>query len=192
MNGHIAPTDPDFERWLDDRLDTHLGVHAAAPAPGAARYRERGRRFGLTPIRLGVAAGAAVLAVGGGAAYATSLVHGSSVSQASSACSTGPGDSHGDCVSAAAHSTNSASGGHGPSTNGTSSGTNSSGNDTHGDVVSSAAHTCAKGPGDAHGDCVSAIASGGNNSSHSSSSSSTTTQGNGHGDVHGDAVSGRH
>lgn len=153
--------DTAFERWLEEQLDSHLRAHAVAPAPEVARYRSDARRRRLTPLRLGVAAALAVGAIGGGAAYASGLVHGTSVSQAASSCRTGSGDSHGDCVSVAAHTAGGA-GTHGKSSAGNGV---SGGKDAHGDAVSNAAHTCPTSPPGAHGQCVSAIASAGRSAS---------------------------
>lgn len=153
MNMHSAPDD-EFERWVEDRLDTQLGGAARGAAPGDPRYRSQaGRRFAMAPLHVALAVGAALLAIGGSAAYAAGIVHGTSVSQAAHACATSPSDAHGDCVVTVAHSTTTSS-----STTSSSTHTN---NDTHGDLVSNAAHTCPTSPPGAHGQCVSNVASGG-------------------------------
>ncbi|HEX6539468.1 MAG TPA: hypothetical protein VF155_09830 [Candidatus Dormibacteraeota bacterium] len=159
-----------FERWLEDRLDTHLGVHAAGPAPRRPRYRTARPRFALTPLRLGVAVAAALAAIGGGAAYAAGLVHGPSVSHAASSCAGRADAGHTGCVSTAAQAA-AGSGSGGASAAHRSSGTAGSaagGGDTHGDDVANAAHTCPKSPPGAHGECVSSTASGGRSERHDS------------------------
>lgn len=168
-----APLDPDddvFQGWLEDRLDTDLGAQAAAPAPANALYREPKRRRVGTPLRAGLAVGAAVLAIGGGAAYAAGLVPG--VSQSAQSCPSGHDDSRGDCVATAAQTSNTAETTETVSTTGTRSN-----GDTHGDAVSNAAHTCPTSPADAHGDCVSAIASAGH-SVHTETTTVTTGSAN--------------
>ena len=183
-----APPDPDddvFQGWLEDRLDTELGVQAAAPAPANALYREPTRRRVPTPLRAGLAAGAAVLAIGGGAAYATGLVTGTAVSQSAQSCPSGHDDSHGDCVAAVARTSDTSETTETEST----SGTRSNG-DTHGDAVSNAAHTCPTSPPDAHGDCVSSIASAGHGSHTESSTVTTSTTGSAN--ARGQSASGEH
>ena len=170
MNTQGAPDDGEFERWLEDRLDTHLGVHADGAAPSDARYLSQGRRrFTRAPLQLALASAVAVLAIGGGAAYAAGLVHGTSVSSAAHSCSTAPADAHGDCVATVAHSSTSST------TTTSSSTTTHSNNDAHGDAVSNAAHTCPTSPPGAHGQCVSNIASGGKSGGNASSTSTSSS-----------------
>lgn len=183
-----APLDPDddaFEGWLEDRLDTELGAKAAAPAPANALYREPKRRRVPTPLRAGLAAGAAVLAIGGSAAYATGLVPAAGVSQSAQSCPSGHDDSHGDCVATVARTGSTAESTETASTSGTRSNS-----DTHGAAVSNAAHTCPTSPPDAHGDCVSSIASAGH-SSHTESTTVTTST-TGSANARGLSTSGEH
>ena len=182
-----APLDPDdvFQGWLEDRLDTELGVQAAAPAPAHAMYRAPKRRRVPAPLRAGLAAGAAVLAIGGGAAYATGLVPGTGVSQSAQSCPHGHDDSHGDCVATVARTSSTSETTETASTSGTRSNS-----DAHGDAVSNAAHTCPTSPPGAHGDCVSAIASAGHgsHSQNTSATTSTTSSAN----ARGQSASGEH
>ena len=181
-----APPDPDddvFQGWLEDRLDTELGVHAAAPAPAGALYRAPKRRRVPPALRAGLAAGATVLAIGGGAAYATGLVPGTGVSQSAQSCPHGHDDSHGDCVATVARTTSTSETTETESTSGTRSNS-----DAHGDAVSNAAHTCPTSPPGAHGDCVSAIASAGHGSHSENTTATTSTTGSAN--AHGQSASG--
>ena len=180
-----VPDDDIFEGWLADRLDTELGVHAAAPAPAKALYHEARRRRVPAPLRAGLAAGAAVLAIGGGAAYAAGLVPGTGVSQTAQGCPSGHGDSHGDCVSTVARTSDTAETSETESAGGTRSNS-----DTHGDAVSNAAHTCPHSPPGAHGECVSSVASAGHGSHTGSTTATTSTTSSD--DGHGQGASGTH
>ena len=115
---------------------------------------------------MALASAVAVLAIGGGAAYAAGLVHGTSVSGAAHSCSTSPADAHGDCVATVAHSSTTTS-------TTTTSTTTHSNNDTHGDAVSNAAHTCPTSPPGAHGQCVSNVASGGKSGGNASTTNTS-------------------
>ena len=179
-----APPDPNddvFQGWLEDRLDTELGVQAATPAPAGALYREPKRRRMPGALRAGLAAGAAVLAIGGGAAYATGLVPGTGVSQSAQTCPSGHDDSHGDCVATVARTSSTSE-----TTETASTSSTRSDSDAHGDAVSNAAHTCPTSPPDAHGDCVSSIASAGHNSH------TVTTSTTGSANARGPSTSGQH
>ena len=170
-----APPDPNddvFQGWLEDRLDTELGVQAATPAPAGALYREPKRRRMPGALRAGLAAGAAVLAIGGGAAYATGLVPGTGVSQSAQTCPSGHDDSHGDCVATVARTSSTSE-----TTETASASSTRSNSDAHGDAASNAAHTCPTSPPDAHGDCVSAIASAGHGSHSETTTATTSTTG---------------
>ncbi|HEY8755718.1 MAG TPA: hypothetical protein VIN65_05130 [Candidatus Dormibacteraeota bacterium] len=159
MSNHSDGVDDGFDQWVEAELRGVMGRHLAVPAPAAARFRSfaprEGRRMSLkrmSPIRMGVAVGAAALALGGGTALGASLTasHRTTVSNAAASCATTPAGSHGACVSTVAQ-TSTTSG----STN--SAGPNAAGS-SHGAAVASAAAACPTGPGDAHGDCVSAVA----------------------------------
>lgn len=185
MTAPLDPGDDGFQGWLEHRLDTELGAQAAAPAPANALYREPKRRRLATPLRTGLAVGAAVLAIGGGAAYAAGLVPGTGVSQTAQSCPSGHDDSHGDCVATVAQTSAGAE-----TTETESTSRTHSNSDSHGDAVSNAAHTCPTSPPGAHGDCVSSIASAGH-SSHTESTTVTTST-TGSANARGLSTSGEH
>lgn len=163
--------DPQFEHRLGDQLSSALGsiAHGSVPA-GRPRYRMEPRRTGMSPLRLTLAAAGGVMALAGGAVFASTtgatLVgnndnHGDAVASAAHTCPHGAAkdrDAHGDCVSAVARMNH----GHASPARSSEPGASThSNNDQHGDTVSNVAKngpTATPSDRDAHGDAVSSAA----------------------------------
>lgn len=125
----------------------------------------------MSLIRIAIAGGCAVLALGAGVAFAAPAImshdtEGSLVAATAQSCAGGTTtdrDARGDCVSKAAGSSarSGAPASHASATGAAQGSSGSTDRDQHGDAVSAAAHQCGHGtPGDrdAHGDCVSTVA----------------------------------
>jgi hypothetical protein len=164
-----SPSDP-FDRWLEGQLKQELGSVTGRPAPRWALRAPRRRGLRLDTL---MAAGVAVLALGGGTAFVAADMasalgghggQGGVVTPTAVVCPAGSTGGQTGCrVEATGHSATAPGG---PTASGTETASSLAGASpspaasNHGQAVSQAAQTCPTGPDGVHGKCVSSVAHG--------------------------------